>query len=331
MYMEGNVSQSPAIDEIVALGTVDVVIPTYQPDEKFEQLLVRLHKQTVKPRHIYIINTEENFFRSEEAKKYEDITITHISKYEFDHGGTRNQGASMSDADFILFITQDAVPKNKHLVEKLLGAFQDEQVAAAYARQLGDAKKDYMEHYTRVFNYPPESRKKTIEDLNELGIKTFFCSNVCAMYRRSLFEDVGGFACHAIFNEDMMMAAELVQGGYAIYYAADAKVTHWHSYTGLQQLKRNFDVAVSQQQAGELFTKVKSEKEGIRLVVRTCGHMLKHGKFYLIPKVIWISGFKFIGFQLGKRYRKLPKSWIRKLSLNPDFWTSYWDRQMAAL
>ena len=171
-----------------------------------------------------------------------------------------------------------------------------------------------------MFNYPEVSQKKTIKDIERLGIKTFFCSNVCAMYRRSAYEEQGGFVEKAIFNEDMMMAASLVEAGYAIYYAADAKVMHYHNYSAIEQMRRNFDVAVSQKMAGGLFTKVKSEKEGVRLVLKTCEYMLKNGRFYLIPKVIWQSAFKFLGYKLGQNYQKLSKKQIQKISLNPSFW-----------
>lgn len=55
-----------------------------------------------------------------------------------------------------------------------------------------------MEQYTRQFNYPEESRVKWLADLPELGIKTYFCSNVCAMYRRELYLQLGGFVQKAI-------------------------------------------------------------------------------------------------------------------------------------
>lgn len=308
------------------LGTVDVIIPTYKPDEKFEKLIHRLERQTILPRHIYIINTEENFFMSEEARLYDNITVEHISKYEFDHGGTRNRGAKLSDADFLMFVTQDAVPQTSGVIQHLLEAFLDDDVAVAYGRQLADVKDNYLEYYTRMFNYPPKSRKKTKADLDQLGIKTFFCSNVCAMYRRTDYEAQGGFVLHAIFNEDMIMAASLIEADKAIYYASAAKVWHWHNYSGIQQMKRNFDLAVSQVQAGGLFKQVKSEKEGIRLVLKTSGHLLIKGKAYLIPKLIWQSGWKFIGYQLGKRYKKLPRWMIRKLTSNESFWPGYWNR-----
>lgn len=306
---------------------VDLVIPSYRPDEKLEALIHKMENQTVTPRHIYIMNTEKSLFRCKAVGLYDNITVTHFAKSEFDHGGTRNKGAAMSDAPFILFMTQDAVPYDAYLVENLLKAFEDSQVAAAYAKQLADKNDNYLEYYTRQFNYPEESRKKTMADLKELGIKTFFCSNVCAMYRKEYYDEMNGFSLEAIFNEDMMLAAGFVEAGYGIYYAADAKVWHWHNYSGIQQFHRNFDVAVSQKQAGGLFTKVHSEKEGIRLVKSTCIHMLKNGKFYYIPKVIWQSGWKFLGYKLGQNYEKLPHKLVKKMSLNPSFWDTYWQKR----
>ena len=105
-----------------------------------------------------------------------------------------------------------------------------------------------------------------------------------------------------------------------IAYAADAKAWHWHNYTAKDQLKRNFDLAVSQVDAGGLFTQVKSESEGIRLVKMTLKHFIKKGQFYYIPKIITQNGAKYIGYRLGKNYKKLPKKWILKISLNPWYW-----------
>ena len=160
----------------------------------------------------------------------------------------------MSEAEFMLFMTQDAVPEDPVLIEKLLQAVQQKDtIAAAYGRQLPDDKVGVIETYTRQFNYPEESLIKGKEDLPRLGIKTYFCSNVCAMYRRDIYLKMGGFVTKTIFNEDMIMAANMVQAGYQIAYAAEAKVVHAHKYTYWQQLTRNFDMAVSQRQYREIF------------------------------------------------------------------------------
>lgn len=303
--------------------TVDIIIPVYKPDEKLKKNLIALKKQTKKPEHIFLINTEEEFF-PEEVKNLlltmPNASVTHIKKSEFDHGGTRNMAAKKSLADILFFMTQDAIPANENLVEEMIKPFDNEKIAAVYGRQMADKKQDFLEAFTRTFNYPSQSQLKSRDDLERLGIKTFFCSNVCAAYRRSVYEQLDGFPVKTIFNEDMIFASKLILGGYSIFYNADAKVWHWHHYTGMQQLRRNFDLAVSQVQYGGLFLKVKSESEGIRLVKETVKYLVSSGKVYLIPYVVYTSGCKYIGYRLGKRYDRLPLKVVRWLSMNPHYW-----------
>lgn len=303
---------------------VDVVIPTYAPEEGFLQLLEKLQNQTIVPAKIIIINTknkQENLFfeRNKLEKKYKNVEVYHIEKEEFDHGKTRNLGISYSNAPFFLCMTQDAVPADQFLIEHLLNAFEDPQVGVSYGRQLAYEDSHILEKFTREFNYPKESRKKTKEDIPSLGIKTFFCSNVCAMYRKSAYEKTGGFIQRAIFNEDMIYAAGLIKHGHRIAYAADAKVVHSHNYSGFEQLHRNFDLAVSQADHPEIFQNVPSEGEGIKMVKETAGYLMKK-KPHLVPVLVWQSGMKYLGYLLGKKYKKLPMCLVMKLTMNREYW-----------
>lgn len=300
--------------------TVDIIIPAYKPDSNFRKTLEMLKAQTVKPDRIIIINTEQKYFKQSLIDEIENVELLHIRKEEFDHGGTRNMGASLSKADIVMFMTQDAIPADKELVANLIKPFKDMAVAACYGRQMADPVLNPIEAFTRTFNYPEQSCKKTISDLHVLGIKTFFCSNVCAAYRKKDYNAMGGFVRKTIFNEDMIMASKLIEKGKTIAYAADAKVWHWHDYTAKEQLHRNFDLAVSQQDAGGLFTKVSAKSEGIKMVKAAIGHLLSIHKIYLIPKLIVQSGYKYIGFKLGYNYKKLPKGLIMKLTMNPSYW-----------
>lgn len=302
-----------------------MIIPVYRPDEKLERLIQKINSQTVPPAHIFFMQTltgtaEDQRVR-EILERAEHGVVTTLEKKEFDHGGTRNQGAALSQAEYMLFMTQDAVPVDNMLIEKLLEAMEaDEKTATAYGRQLPDDKVGVIEHYTRKFNYPPESSTKTKEDLPELGIKTYFCSNVCAMYRRKVYEQMGGFVLHTIFNEDMIMASKVIQAGYQIAYAAEAQVVHAHKYTYREQFRRNFDLAVSQRQYHEIFDGIRSESEGIRLVKKTMKYLISRGKWYLIPDLVFQSGFKFLGYRFGKKYDRLPKGIRRRFSMNPSYW-----------
>ena len=88
----------------------------------------------------------------------------------------------------------------------------------------------------------------------------------------------------------------------------------------MQQLHRNFDLAVSQVDPGGLFLKVKSESEGVKMVISTIRHLITKGKIYLIPKYVIDSGFKLIGYKLGRNYKKLPRWMILKLTMNKTYW-----------
>ncbi|MBR0411861.1 MAG: glycosyltransferase family 2 protein [Eubacterium sp.] len=301
---------------------IDVIIPTYKPDEKLDRNLRMLSRQTVVPDRILLVNTEKKYFHSNEFDKLPQGEIIHIKKCDFDHGGTRNLAASKCDGDLIVLLTQDAVPADIHLLENLIKPFADEEVCAAYGRQMADYKDNPVEAYTRRFNYPRESRIKTAKDLPELGIKTFFCSNVCAAYRKSVYDELGGFPLHTIFNEDMIFASRLIEAGKKIAYVADAKVWHWHNYTAWQQLTRNFDLAVSQVDYGGLFLKVKSESEGIKMVKQTLKYFIRKGKWTYIPHILLQNGAKYIGYKLGRNYKKLPRFLIVNISLNPSYWNN---------
>lgn len=305
--------------------TVDVIIPVYRPEEdKLTGIIDKLNVQTVKPEHIFFMQTLTGEPEDEKVRQLlmraDNAVVTPVEKKDFDHGGTRNQAAAMSEAEFMLFMTQDAVPVDELLIEHLLAAMAADSVATAYGRQLPDDQVGVIEHYTRQFNYPPESMVKSKKDLPHLGIKTYFCSNACAMYRKKVYEERGGFVLHTIFNEDMIMAAGVIQAGYKIAYAADACVVHAHRYTYRQQFTRNFDLAVSQRQYREIFDGVKSESEGMRLVKDTMKYLCSHGKWYLVPDLVLQSGFKFLGYRFGKIYDKLPLWLVRRCSMNKSYW-----------
>jgi rhamnosyltransferase len=300
--------------------TVDVIIPTYRPDENVTMLVKKLLRQTYPIHEIHIVDTDTGSFPGELKELGKPVRITSISKKEFDHGGTRRQAAIESDADILVYMTQDAMPVNDRLLENLLKPFQKEEVAAAYARQLAQPDSGEIETYTRLFNYPDKSCIKSAKNLGEMGIKTYFCSNVCAAYRKSVYDALGGFEKKIIFNEDMVMAAKMIQSGSSVAYAADAKVFHSHQYTCTQQFRRNFDIAVSQTAHPEIFADIKSESEGIQLVKNTAAYLLKRGKPWLILSLILKSAAKYLGFLFGRHYKNLPDRVILLCTSNPDYW-----------
>lgn len=298
--------------------TFDVIIPTYKPGKEFKELLEGILIQTKKPSHIFIINTEEKFWK-EEFESILPFQLIHIKQSEFDHGGTRKMAAKMVKSDFFICMTQDAKPRDERLFENLLCNFIEEKTAIVYARQETDENAGAIERYTREFNYPGEKKIKTKEDVRKMGIKAWFSSDVCAAYRKKVYDEVGGFVQRTIFNEDMIMAHDVMERGYQVVYEPEAKVIHYHEYSIKTQFRRNFDLGVSHKEFSAIFSKVSSEKEGGRLVKNTASYLLKIGKWYLIPKLVLHSGAKYLGFRLGKKYDDLPKWLVLKICMNKGY------------
>ena len=303
---------------------IDVIIPTYKPGAEFVRVIRGLHNQSVKINRVIIMNTEEAFFKgvANDLQKFIDegfVEVHHILKQDFDHGNTRREGIAKSKADIFVMMTMDAVPADDKLIENLIRPLSDDKVAASYARQLPKEGASRREQITREFNYPDVSVLKSSKDYDRLGIKTFFCSNVCCAYSRRIYDKLGGFVTRAIFNEDMIYAGQAVKQGYMISYTAEAVVYHSHDYGAIEQFRRNVDLGISQADHPEAFDGFRSETEGVRMVKMVITKLIKGGRWYEVVPYVWISAWKLMGYRMGKSYKKLPLALVKACSTNPDY------------
>ena len=90
---------------------VDAIIPVYRPGNEFRELLRRLSNQSYPLNKIILMNTGDAPWRAEIEKEFPLCEIHLLKKEDFDHGGTRHEATTYSDADYLLFLTQDATPK----------------------------------------------------------------------------------------------------------------------------------------------------------------------------------------------------------------------------
>lgn len=311
---------------------IQVIIPVYKPDDKLIKLLEKLRTQTFVPTGINLVWSVEKKKNDpllpRVIKRFPEVNISCVDVSEFDHGGTRRKAVEETKCDIFVMMTQDAVPLNNHLIENLITPMVKQMtdrdavepfIAAVYARQFPGRDSSPYEKLARLHNYPELSAVRTCDDIAKSGIKSLFCSDVCCAYRRDLYEEAGGFVPSTVFNEDMIIARKLLENGHAIRYEARAKVVHSHDYTAMQQLKRNFDLGVSQAMFPEVFGDIKSESEGVKFVTESVKLLYRKGAAYLIPGFCIQCGFKLIGYKLGRNYEKLPDSVIMKLTSGKSY------------
>jgi rhamnosyltransferase len=309
------------------MNKLAAVILTYKPDEKLNIIITRLKAQTVQPDKILIMNTVEDGEADTEAEWAEDlgdVTVVNVEKSEFDHGGTRDFAMQLcEDFEYVLFMTQDAVPKNRKLTENLMRPLEADKTshAVAYAKQEPEKHCNIIERYTRGFNYSdePHSGLEMAAQTNN-SIKSIFCSDAGAMYNRSLYDEVGGFPAKAIFNEDMVYAGKALKADKDVMYEPSAVVIHSHNYTGVQYFKRYFDLGVSHADFAYILKDYHTNDEGIKLVRATAKFLIRRKEYIMLIPLLYHSGCKFIGMKLGKQYKKLPKKMIEKCTTNKEYW-----------
>lgn len=294
---------------------ISVIIPTRNAEKYIDRLINKLINQTVKPLEIIIIDTFSKDDTKKICEKYDLVKFIQINDGEFDHGGTRNKAAKAATGDILIFMTQDALPQNETFIEEIIKPLEKD-VVATYGRQLARKEAGPIEVFAREFNYPPQNIIKSKKDIEKLGVKTFFLSNVCSAFIKNEFWNVGGFPEKTIMNEDMIISSKLIFNDKKVCYCADATVVHSHDYTYVQQFKRNFDVGVVFVDSGHYFENIKSESEGIKYVRQAIKYLINNKKAYLIPHLIIDSGFRFVGYKAGKSYKKLPRKLVKKMSMH---------------
>ncbi len=301
------------------MSQILVIIPTLNAAKFIKEQLELLQKQTVHA-NVIILDSTSSDNTLNIAHKYSVKTLS-IKRKDFNHATTRNL-VKRYDADFYLFMTQDAMPYDDTLVENLLKPFEDPDVVVSYARQIPHEDADAIEKFARETNYPPVSVVKSKASLPQMGIKTFFCSNSCAMYRADYFKSVGGFTEGLIMNEDMEYVARAIFDGKKVAYAADAKVWHSHTYGVSDIFKRYFDIGIffktNSWIKDEVNRYISTESTGIEQAKRELRHLLKSAPLSL-PKSVLFSLAKFVAFKLGYNYQKLPLKIVRLCSLHKNF------------
>lgn len=284
---------------------MDCIIPTYQPDERFIRLIDSLLTQKQPVERIIIMNTEEAewvaFLDRTGFVAPECMEVHHVTRKEFNHATTRTSGIKLSDSDYFLLMTQDAVPVDADFTSNLMQAVKQDNVATAYARQIAYPGTSLPEQLNRKFNYPEDSVVKSERDLPVLGIKTYFCSNVSCLYNRAVWDKLGGFVDKADFNEDMLYAAKVIRNGYSIAYCAEALVYHSHDYTGREQFRRNIEIGRNQAMHPEVFEGVSSTGEGKKLVITTTKQLLKRGQVFTWIHFMYLCVCRYAGFIVGKK------------------------------
>ncbi|PLL87686.1 rhamnosyltransferase, partial [Klebsiella michiganensis] len=170
-----------------------IAIPTYNGGSIWRDAVHNIQQYTPADLLVQVIDSSSKDETLSIAKEA-GFSVKIIASKDFNHGGTRNLAVSehAQDNDIVIFLTQDAIPEPE-FIEKIISAFDDDQVACAWGRQLPHNNANPIAQHARYFNYPPEGHVCSMQDSPEYGLKTVFMSNSFSAYRIKNFQELGGF------------------------------------------------------------------------------------------------------------------------------------------
>lgn len=279
--------------------TIDIICPLYNS----EKYIANLHKSITKQKDVNVKNIRYILTEStDNTEKYlidNNLYYNKIKKEEFSHSLSRENEAMKSDADILVFITQDVLIEDEYWLYNLVKPIIENESEASFSRQISKTKG--IEKYTREKNYPEKSYINSKEDINEKGLNTFFFSDASSAIKTSIFKELNGYDGKNLpTNEDMYIAHKIITNGYKIKYCADSKVIHSHDFTFRQLYKRYYLTGMFMKQNSYL-DQYGTTKSGSGLAKYVLKRALKEFNIKVLFRFIPDMITRYIGMKKGKK------------------------------
>ena len=277
---------------------IAIICPLYNAENEIESLykLIMMQKN-VEIKEVRFVLTESKD-KTEEKLKEMKLNYKKIKKEEFSHSLTREREAFESTSDIVVFITQDVKIKRDDWLYYLTKDIKEGIVDACYSRQLCD--NNTIEKYTRESNYPTTSKIVSKDDIEKLGLKTFFFSDASSAIKRDTFVKLNGYDNKKLcISEDMYIAYKLITNGYKIKYCAESEVVHSHEFTLKQYFDRYKDTGRFFKENSYL-NNYKVNQAGGSMAKYVLKRAIQDKNWKVLVKYVPNMAARFIGMKVGK-------------------------------
>ena len=222
-----------------------------------------------------------------------------INPCDFSHSLTREMMAFKSNADIIVFVTQDVIIRDRFWLKNLVKDIGRDGIAASYSRQICNNKS--IESYTRSKNYPDYSFVVDSSDLESKGLRTFFFSDASGAIDLNIFKSLNGYDGKKLpISEDMYFAYKLIMNGYKIKYCSDSIVEHSHDFSFKELYKRYYDTGVFFKENSYL-DKYGTNSTGLNMAIHIFKSAIKEKNILALKQFFPNMIARYLGMSRGKR------------------------------
>jgi rhamnosyltransferase len=228
---------------------VSIVLPTWNGERDLARLLPALAAQDLGegPGVGFEIVAVDSDSRdgTRELLRAAGADVERIEQSAFRHGATRNRAAARARGEILVFLSQDALPRDAGFLAALAAPFEDARVAGAYARILPHEDDDPLTART-VLSAPEASAEGETREIEAQGglrvldepvrARLTAFNDVASAIRRSVFEVIP--FPDVEFGEDVAWAALALEAGWRIRFEPEAVVFHSHRYSPARAYER---------------------------------------------------------------------------------------------
>ena len=303
---------------------MSVILPTRNNEDHIADLLDSIFSQIYEGETEVLVMDSSDDRTPEIAETYSqnhNVRVVRVEPEDYNYGGTRNLGASMTDGDFLVFISTDVDIRDDNWLMNLVKNLEDPLVAGVYGRQIPKEDASPMEEFFIKYTFPNERKVYYLGEADKLT--DFFFTNTNSVIRREVWEKIP--LPEMLKSEDQEWAKRALLVGYKTVYDPDAAVYHSHHYSLKAVFREYFD-------SGATMPYVYNDKKisPPSFLVRGLNYELNQFRYFLenkyyrhIPYSLVYDFTKFLGYSLGTKCKYMPKGMKKILSKKSNHWNNY--------
>ncbi|HAZ09894.1 MAG TPA: hypothetical protein DCY56_02135 [Candidatus Omnitrophica bacterium] len=297
---------------------VSIIIPTKNAGERLDSVLKGIFTSKVNFGYEVIVVDSGSDDNTRKIIDRHPVKLIKIEPLSFSHGGSRNTGADNAAGDILVYLSQDAMPKDERWLASLVSGFNDRNTAGIFGRQIPDGSSSALEKFFLQYVYPDYKIIKDSVNPDNCILQDIFFSDVNSAIRKSEWEN-NRFREDLIMSEDQAWSRDMLMKKKKIVYEPQAAVYHSHNYTIRKLMLRNFDSGLSLKDIIQA-PWTRNLLYEIKYITSALLYFIKNRRYRYLFIFPFYESFRLFAFLAGRFSAFLP-IWLKEiLSENKAHW-----------